>query len=126
MENVAEVRDSPRRLPARFANELYQHGESGMGYTIFTVVFFPEIDWPMLIRASPIASIKVATRSSIEESFRRLHTQRIDVFVQFASHTPTIRHRRCGRASRHCFLYLVHHFRSTLSIRRILQAQNTT
>ena len=39
MKNVAEVRDSPRRLPARFANELYQQGESGMGYTIFTVVF---------------------------------------------------------------------------------------
>jgi hypothetical protein len=36
---VAEVRDSPTRLPARFANELYQQGETGMGYTIFTVVF---------------------------------------------------------------------------------------
>ena len=39
MENVAEVKDSPTRLPARFANELYRQGESGMGYTIFTVVF---------------------------------------------------------------------------------------
>jgi hypothetical protein len=39
VEDVAEIRDSPARLPARFANELYQHGESGMGYTIFTVVF---------------------------------------------------------------------------------------
>ena len=39
VEDVAEVRDSPARLPARFANELYKHGESGMGYTIFTVVF---------------------------------------------------------------------------------------
>ncbi len=39
LEDVAEVRDSPTRLPARFANELYQHGETGMGYTIFTVVF---------------------------------------------------------------------------------------
>jgi hypothetical protein len=37
IEDVAEVRDSPTRLPARFANELYRHGESGMGYTIFTV-----------------------------------------------------------------------------------------
>jgi hypothetical protein len=26
-------------LPARFANKLYNAGESGMGYTIFTVVF---------------------------------------------------------------------------------------
>jgi hypothetical protein len=39
VEDVAEVRDSPTRLPARFANELYLQGESGMGYTIFTVVF---------------------------------------------------------------------------------------
>jgi hypothetical protein len=39
MEDVAEVRDSPTRLAARFANELYQQGESGMGYTVFTIVF---------------------------------------------------------------------------------------
>lgn len=39
VEDVAEVRDSPARLPARFANELYRQGESGMGYTIFTIVF---------------------------------------------------------------------------------------
>lgn len=39
IEDVAQVEDSPTRLPARFANEIYQQGESGMGYTIFTVVF---------------------------------------------------------------------------------------
>jgi hypothetical protein len=39
VENLVEVVDSPYRLPANFATELYQHGESGMGYTIFTVVF---------------------------------------------------------------------------------------
>jgi hypothetical protein len=39
LQDVAAVRDSPSRLPARFANELYGQGESGMGYTIFTVVF---------------------------------------------------------------------------------------
>jgi hypothetical protein len=39
IEDVAEVEDSPTRLPARFADELYRNGESGMGYTIFTVVF---------------------------------------------------------------------------------------
>jgi hypothetical protein len=39
IEDVAEVMDSPTRLPARFANEIYRNGESGMGYTIFTVVF---------------------------------------------------------------------------------------
>ena len=34
------VEDSPTRLPARFANQIYDHGESGMGYTIFTVAIF--------------------------------------------------------------------------------------
>jgi len=36
---VTDAEDSPTRLPARFANEIYRNGESGMGYTIFTVVF---------------------------------------------------------------------------------------
>jgi hypothetical protein len=39
IEEVLKVEDSPTRLPARFANEIYRNGESGMGYTIFTVVF---------------------------------------------------------------------------------------
>jgi hypothetical protein len=39
VQDVLEIVDSPYRLPARFATELYRHGESGMGYTIFTVVF---------------------------------------------------------------------------------------
>jgi hypothetical protein len=39
MEDLAQVQESPTRLPAQFANELYRNGESGMGYTIFTVVF---------------------------------------------------------------------------------------
>jgi hypothetical protein len=39
IEDITEVEDSPARLPARFANEIYRQGESGMGYTIFTVVF---------------------------------------------------------------------------------------
>jgi hypothetical protein len=39
IEDVVNVKDSPTRLPARFANQIYDHGESGMGYTIFTVVF---------------------------------------------------------------------------------------
>jgi hypothetical protein len=37
--DVEALTDSPTRLPARFANKLYKAGESGMGYTIFTVVF---------------------------------------------------------------------------------------
>ena len=39
MEDVAQVQESPIRLPAKFANEIYNNGESGMGYRIFTVVF---------------------------------------------------------------------------------------
>ncbi|MDC7675824.1 hypothetical protein [Asticcacaulis machinosus] len=36
---IAGIAASPQRLPASFANKLYDAGESGMGYTIFTVVF---------------------------------------------------------------------------------------
>jgi hypothetical protein len=39
IEDAKDVEDSPTRLPARFADEIYRRGESGMGYTIFTVVF---------------------------------------------------------------------------------------
>lgn len=39
IEDVIRVEDSPTRLPARFADEIYRNGESGMGSTIFTVVF---------------------------------------------------------------------------------------
>jgi hypothetical protein len=39
LSDVDALAESPRRLPAHFANKLYQRGESGMGYTIFTVVF---------------------------------------------------------------------------------------
>lgn len=37
--DVEEVEDSPLRLPAPLANVLYEAGESGMGYTPFTVGF---------------------------------------------------------------------------------------
>jgi hypothetical protein len=36
---IVSLRDSPSRLPAKFAQQLYSAGESGMGYTIFTVEF---------------------------------------------------------------------------------------
>lgn len=39
IEDIAEVKESTIRLPAQFANEIYRNGESGMRYTIFTVVF---------------------------------------------------------------------------------------
>lgn len=37
--DIASISDSPHRIPAHFANELYRAGESGMGYCIFTLVF---------------------------------------------------------------------------------------
>ena len=39
IEDVASIAESPTRLPAKIANRLYEAGESGMGYTIFTVGF---------------------------------------------------------------------------------------
>jgi hypothetical protein len=39
IEDVVEIRDSPLRLPAGLANQLYEAGESGMGYLIFTAEF---------------------------------------------------------------------------------------
>ena len=33
--DIERIDDSPVRLPARWANELYKAGESGMGYTLF-------------------------------------------------------------------------------------------
>jgi hypothetical protein len=39
VSDVASLTESPSRLPPQFANQLYKAGESGMGYTIFTVVF---------------------------------------------------------------------------------------
>lgn len=36
--NIRGVTESKLRLPARFANRLYEVGESGMGYVIYTIV----------------------------------------------------------------------------------------
>jgi hypothetical protein len=38
IEDVTEIRESPNRLPARLANQLYEAGESGMGYCLFKVI----------------------------------------------------------------------------------------
>jgi len=37
--DVREIRESRTRLPPEFADRLYEAGESGMGYCIFTVAF---------------------------------------------------------------------------------------
>jgi hypothetical protein len=39
INDVIHVAESPSRLPAEMANQIYRHGETVMGYTIFTVVF---------------------------------------------------------------------------------------
>ena len=36
---IASIRESPTRLPAKFAAEIYKAGESGMGYCLFKVMF---------------------------------------------------------------------------------------
>ena len=39
IKSVRWITDSPNRLPAHLANKLYLAGESGRGYTVFTVEF---------------------------------------------------------------------------------------
>lgn len=36
---MSALKESPYRLPAPMASQIYQAGESGMGYTVFTVLF---------------------------------------------------------------------------------------
>ena len=48
IEGVADFEESPSRLPPVHANKLYKAGESGMGYTIFTVVFNDGSQQPFL------------------------------------------------------------------------------
>ena len=39
IDDIKKINESPNRLPATLATKLYQAGESGMGYTIFTILF---------------------------------------------------------------------------------------
>ena len=39
VDDIQSIRGSPNRLPAGMANKVYAAGETGMGYTIFTVQF---------------------------------------------------------------------------------------
>ena len=36
LHTVREIQESPTRLPARFADELYAAGESGMGFCVYS------------------------------------------------------------------------------------------
>eukprot|EP01041_Mallomonas_annulata_P023666 gene23666-44234_t len=37
VNDILKIEDSPNRLPPNFATKIYRAGESGMGYTIFTL-----------------------------------------------------------------------------------------
>lgn len=39
LADIESLEESPSRLPPQFADELYEAGESGMGYTLFVAVF---------------------------------------------------------------------------------------
>lgn len=39
INRVASIAESPKRLPWRYAKKIYDSGESGMGYHIFTISF---------------------------------------------------------------------------------------
>ncbi len=39
IEYVSGIEESPSRLPPKIANKIYNAGESGMGYCVFTLVF---------------------------------------------------------------------------------------
>lgn len=39
LEDVASLRESPTRLPPDVADQIYEAGESGMGYCLFTLRF---------------------------------------------------------------------------------------
>jgi hypothetical protein len=39
VDDIQSIRNSPNRLPPHMANKIYAAGETGMGYTIFTVQF---------------------------------------------------------------------------------------
>ena len=71
VSEVASIEDSPVRLPPALANLIYKAGESGMGYSIFTVhlrdgrtvpfltgnaVDFP--DWPAGIEPAEAVSVE--------------------------------------------------------------------
>lgn len=46
--DIVSIEDSPRRLPVQLANRLYEAGETGMGYQIFSVVFPDGVEVPCL------------------------------------------------------------------------------
>jgi hypothetical protein len=71
IRDLAAIEDSPVRLPARFANEIYAAHESGMGYFIFTLVLkngrrlpfltgnavdFP--DWPEGVSSGEVVGVE--------------------------------------------------------------------
>ncbi len=73
--DIFNIAESPHRLPARFANELYLGGETGMGYLTFTAMFYSGmwrhygtnssvdfVDYPLLMSPSWVHSVRAHHR----------------------------------------------------------------
>lgn len=71
-DEIESIRESPERLPARFANEIYKAGESGYGYFAFRLMFrflghkdyvggglIDFLFYPRLRRASHVVGVQV-------------------------------------------------------------------
>jgi len=39
IEEVVNIENSPNRMPANYADKLYEAGESGMGYCVFKIIY---------------------------------------------------------------------------------------
>ena len=48
INDVIKIEESPNRLPPKLATKLYESGESGMGYTIFTLVLNNGLQIPIV------------------------------------------------------------------------------
>lgn len=49
VDDIERIEDSPVRLPVRWANVLYEAGESGMGYTLFTARLRDDSTLPFVV-----------------------------------------------------------------------------
>ena len=77
---VDQIEESPVRLPAKLANAIYEAGESGMGYTIYTLLTkdrrtFPRltggaVDFPQLPEGLDMADVADVLPHEGRDAFR--------------------------------------------------------
>jgi hypothetical protein len=72
VSDLVSVVESPSRLPSSFANELYQAGESGMGYTVFAVVFKTTIPFLDVAKRTQPGTLWILLRILLERDRRML------------------------------------------------------